>query len=93
MVEEGIDASIFMEQVEKKLGDVAPMIKMVLKKQARDLGIMDNVPPHKIDQLIDNTTSGILYFMGAEGADLVKKHMKRIFREMAPEYNQKKIGF
>ena len=93
MSEERVSAPLFMERVEEKIGDIAPMIRLVLKKQARDLGVIDDAPPAKIEELIERTVSGIRYFMGDEGASLVKKHMKKIFREMAPEYNRKKIGF
>lgn len=93
MTEERIDAPLFMQMVEKKVGDVVPMIHLVLKKQARDIGITGSVSPKSIDELIERTTLGIQYFMGVEGASLVKRHMKKIFREMAPEYNRKKIGF
>ncbi len=93
MTEERIDGHQFMQLAGRKLGDVAPMIDLVLKKQAKDLGISGSVPPQTIEQLIEKTVLGIRYFMGDEGADLVRRHMKKIFREMAPDYNRRKIGF
>ena len=85
-----VDTEKFIRITIEKMGDSVPMLPLVLKKQASDLGLSGPVPPAKIELLIKKTVTAIEYFSGKEDAVRVRRYMKKILKAMAPEYFKSK---
>ncbi len=83
----------FIKLTIERMGDSVSMLPLVLKKQATDLGLSGPVPPAKIELLIKKTVTAIEYFSGKEDAIRVRRSMKKVLKEMAPEYFNSKYMF
>ena len=88
-----IDSQEFIRLVNERLVSSVSMLPQILKKQSQDLGIMGPVPPAKIELLIKKTVEAVDYFVGKEAALRVRRQMKKVLKQMAPEYFNSKYMF
>jgi|GEM_PF-1996607 len=88
-----VNVDEFINACLEELSDSMPMLPLVIKKQAKDLGLSGPIPPAKIELLIKKTVEAINYFSGKEDAIRLRRSMKKLLKKMAPEYFRTKYMF
>jgi hypothetical protein len=81
----------FVNSVQQKLEPIAPIILPgIIKKQLMEVrASRDNLTPEQAEEFIKRMVEAMEFFLGPEGARMVRQMMTKELRRCAPEYFEK----
>ncbi len=85
--DEALDSCKFIDEIERELVPISPILEFAIKKQLADIGASrDYMSAEQAVDFIKRMTEALELFLGAGEARKAKKMMTSVMRQCAPEY-------